>query len=82
MSNVVRMETYRARNTIETLEALLLSAKQGRITGLAIAWKCRNGHHGGATAGEYQADPISALGAVSKLWGQVNALTETTTEIL
>lgn len=78
MNNVVKLEQYRARGTIETLEALLAGAKQGRITGLAVAWRCRSGAHGGATAGDYQRDPIAALGAVSKLWAQVNQISEPT----
>lgn len=82
VGTVVKIEAYRARNTIETLEALLQGARQGRITGLAIAWKCRNGRHGGAMAGEYQHDQIAALGAVSKLWSQINNAVEESDDIL
>lgn len=69
---VVKIATYRARDMIEILEELLREAKQGRVTGLVVAWKARNGAYNSATAGDYQKDYIAALGAASKLWSEIN----------
>lgn len=71
-SNVVPISKHQHDDTIDVLEKLLVHAKAGNITGLAIAWRTRSGKHSGSTTGLYATDYIAALGAASKLWSQIN----------
>jgi hypothetical protein len=64
---IVSISAYRARQTVQTLESLLRFAKRGDITGLAFAWRCIDGKLGHAVCGEFNADPIGAMGALSHL---------------
>lgn len=64
---LVSIKTYRARHTVQTLETLLRLAKDGDITGLALAWKCCDGKLGHAVCGDFNSDPVGALGALAHL---------------
>lgn len=73
MHNVIPIHQHQKQtDTVETLRALLAHAKAGRIGGVVVAWRCSDGKHGGMATGLYATDPIAGLGACSKLWAQIN----------
>lgn len=75
---VAKLHTYRARDTVEVLEALLKNARKGAISGLVVAWKSSDGRFDTVTTGDYARDYIQALGATGKLFCKINEQHEKT----
>lgn len=65
MGRVAQMAEYRRRTVINDLKKLLECAERGEVVGVAITWKGIDGDYGEVLSGEYENDPVSALGAMS-----------------
>lgn len=70
--NVAKLDTYRAKDTIDLLTALLKAARKGQIHGVVIAWKSKGGKFEMTVTGDYARDYIQAMGATGKLFYKIN----------
>jgi len=75
-TNVVRIPEYKHRDTIEALEALLVKARAGEITGLIWGARFGDWNHGIGVTGHYRTDPITGLGAAGRIFATLNKLVE------
>jgi hypothetical protein len=71
---VIRITEYKNRDTISLLREALELAVDGKVTGVCLAMKFDQTHHGVALAGEYFDDPTDVLAVVSRIDFEVNML--------
>lgn len=73
-SNVVRIQDFKARDTVDALEELLASARSGRISGLAFAIKYDGKEHAFGLTGDYLERPMDAAAMVIRVQHRLNQL--------
>jgi hypothetical protein len=65
--NVVRLDQFRNRDTIEVLEALLRKAQLGQLRGIALCYRERDGSEEAVITGSYAASTDAAAAAALRL---------------
>lgn len=75
--NVVRIDRFRTRDTVEVLEALLNKARRGEVVGLAVCYRGRKGPERSVITGSYATNTDAGAAAALRLSVKLaNAMSE------